>query len=153
MTTSTERLSVEERRGVEWECQRLSVAVAYCLDRCLFDEMMAYLTEDVVFDRAGPVVTSRAELRAAMEQRPDITTRHCLSNFHFVTTEAGRAEAVVTAMTYHTLGSPSDEVKPFATQNGRLLDMHTIYENTDDGWRISSIIAKPVMVTPDWPGF
>jgi hypothetical protein len=153
MTTSTDTLSVDERMRVEWECQRLSTAVAFCLDRCLFDEMMELLTEDVVFDRAGPVVRSRAELRAAMTERPEITTRHCLSNFHFLAVGADRAEAVVTAMTYHALGLPTDETMLFATQNGRLLDMHTSYERTDAGWRISSIVARAVLATPDWPGF
>jgi hypothetical protein len=55
-------------------------------------------------------------------------------------------------MTYHSNDQWIGEPVQYATSNGRLLEFHTAYRRTDAGWRIASLVAKSVLIPPDWPG-
>jgi hypothetical protein len=86
-----------------------------------------------------------------MAQRPAVTTRHLLTNFHLVDFDDETAEAVVCALVYHGPAARDGEVVIYATDNGRVLDFHDRYVKTDGKWRISSRLARPIFTPEVWP--
>jgi hypothetical protein len=143
--TSTETMTTE------WELTRLNHAFAYYMDNGDFESMIELFTPDGLFDRAGIVHHGHEELRQGMRERPNVTTRHLLTNFHFTSVAGDSANAVVCAMVYH--GPPSENGEPvvYATDNGRVIEFHDLYTKTPDGWRISSRIARPIFTPKVWP--
>lgn len=144
----------EPRALVEWELVRLSHAFAHHIDHGEFEEMIALFTPDGVFDRAGLVHHGHDELRAAMAERPKVVTRHVLSNFHFPRIDADEAEGRIYCMSYHSFdgaGAPDAWPVVYATASGRLLEFWDTYRRTEDGWRIASRVAKPILVPEVWP--
>lgn len=149
--SSDEQLTLEDRLLIEQQCTGLSYAFAYHIDRGEFEDVIALFTPDCLFDRAGLVHRGHDEIREGMRERPDVTTRHLMTNFHFDSVGADEATAVVYAMTYHAMGTSEDEPLVYATDNGRLLDMRDRYVRTTDGWRIASRIARAVLKPEVWP--
>lgn len=134
-----------------WELSRLNNAFAHFIDNGEFDSMIELFTPDAVFDRAGIVHHGHEEIRQGMRERPKVTTRHLLTNFHLTKTNDNTAEAVVCAIVYHGPISEGGEPVVYATDNGRVIDFHDTYTKTSDGWRISSRIARPIFTPKVWP--
>jgi hypothetical protein len=151
-TASDQQLSLEDRVAIEQQLIRLSYAFAHHIDHGEFEDMIQLFTEDGVFDRAGPVHRGHGELREAMVNRHNATTRHLMTNFHFTSVGPDEAEGVVYSITYHA-HEAFDGTKPlvYGTTNGRLLELHDRYRRTDDGWRFAERIAVPVFVPEVWP--
>lgn len=148
---SVDRPAVD-RLAVEQQLLALNAAFAYHIDHGEFEELVQLFTPDGVFDRAGLVHRGHDELRAGMQARPDVTTRHLLTNFHFTSIGPDTAAGVVYCLTYHAHGS-LDGRGPlvYGTTHGRLLDLRDRYERTDQGWRFAERIAVPVLVPEVWP--
>jgi hypothetical protein len=136
---------------VEWELTSLSHKFFFYLDTGEFEEMIRLFTPDGIFDRAGLVHRGHDEIRQAMRDRPDMTTRHLLTNFYFWDVWADSAKAVVCVMAYHGPPQENGEAVVYATENGRVLDFHDEYTKTPDGWRLSSRIARPIFQPRVWP--
>lgn len=134
-----------------WELSRLNNAFAYFMDNGEFDSMIALFTPDAVFDRAGIVHHGHEEMRQGMRERPKVTTRHLLTNFHLTRADEDSAEAVVCAMVYH--GPLAEDGGPvvYATENGRVIEFYDTYTKTAEGWRISSRIARAIFTPKVWP--
>lgn len=147
MTTAMTAQSI----STHWELCRLNNAFAYFMDNGEFESMIALFTPDAVFDRAGVVHHGREELRQGMLERPKVTTRHLLTNFHLTRVDDDEAEAVVCAMVYHGPRSENGEAVVYATDNGRVIEFHDTYVKTSEGWRISSRIARPIFTPKVWP--
>ena len=148
MTTAT---NTTLAMTVHWELTRLNNAFAYFIDNGEFESMIELFTPEGLFDRAGIVHRGHDELREGMAQRPAVTTRHLLTNFHLVDFNDETAEAVVCALVYHGPVSKNGEVVVYATDNGRVIDFHDRYVKTGGGWRISSRVARPIFTPEVWP--
>ncbi len=149
--TSTEAMTNIEAMTTEWELTRLNNDFVYYIDNGDFESMIALFTPEAVFDRAGTVHRGHDELRQGMRERPKVTARHLLTNFHFSNVGTDSAEAVVTAMVYH--GPVSEDGGPvvYATDNGRVIEFHDKYTKTPGGWRISARTAQPIFTPKIWP--
>jgi hypothetical protein len=134
-----------------FELSRLNNAFAYFMDNGEFDSMIELFTPDGVFDRAGIVHHGHESLREGMRERPKITTRHLLTNFHLTSVGDDSAEAVVCAMVYHGPLPQDGEAVVYATDNGRVIEFHDKYTKTSSGWRISSRIARAIFTPKVWP--
>jgi hypothetical protein len=145
-------LDLAERLAIEQQLTALSHAFAYHIDHGEFSDLVDLFTEDGIFDRAGPVHRGRAELTEAMQARPNMTTRHVMTNFHFTEVETDRAAGVVYCLTHHAHGTlDGPEPLVYGTVQGRLLELHDRYERTDEGWRFAERRAIPVFVPEVWP--
>jgi hypothetical protein len=113
--------------------------------------MIALFTPDAVFDRAGNVAKGHDELRQAMAERPPVTTRHLLANFHFTHVSPDSAGAVVCSMVHHGPLPIDGEAVIYATDNGRVVEFTDEYVRTEHGWRISSRIARAIFTPKVWP--
>ena len=133
------------------ELSRLNNAFAYFMDNGEFESMIELFTPDGVFDRAGIVHRGHEELRQGMRERPKVTTRHLLTNFHLTSVGDDSAEAVVCAMVYHGPPSQAGEPVVYATDNGRVIEFHDKYTKTSVRWRISSRIARAIFTPKVWP--
>ncbi|MDT5073672.1 MAG: hypothetical protein QOH82_2992 [Mycobacterium sp.] len=148
MTTATTNT---QAMAVHWELTRLNNAFAFYLDNGAFESMIGLFTPDGLFDRAGIVHRGQDEMREGMAERPKVTTRHLLTNFHLTSVDDDSAEAVVCAMVYHGPVAENGEAVVYATDNGRVIEFHDRYVKTVDGWRISSRIARPIFTPKVWP--
>jgi SnoaL-like protein len=148
MTTAS---MTAEAMTVHWELLRLNNAFAFYMDNGMFDSMIGLFTSDALFDRAGIVHRGHDELREGMAQRPKVTTRHLLTNFHLTSIDDDMAEAVVCVMVYHGPVAENGEAVVYATDNGRVIEFHDRYVKTVDGWRIASRIARPIFTPKVWP--
>jgi 3-phenylpropionate/cinnamic acid dioxygenase small subunit len=148
MTTATTNT---QAMAVHWELTRLNNAFAFYLDNGAFESMIGLFTPDGLFDRAGIVHRGQDEMRAGMAERPKVTTRHLLTNFHLTSVDDDTAEAVVCAMVYHGPVAENGEAVVYATDNGRVIEFHDRYVKTVDGWRIASRIARPIFTPKVWP--
>ena len=136
---------------VEWECTQLCYRFARHLDSGDFESMIALFTEDGVFDRVGQLLRGHDGIRAAFRERPvGITTRHVVTNVHFLEVQANRAEAHVYNLSFHALGDEREGPLAYATENARFIDFHDHYERTDDGWRFASRQTRVIFVPGDW---
>ncbi|CQD18736.1 hypothetical protein BN000_04288 [Mycobacterium europaeum] len=131
---------------VEWELVKLNTAFAYFMDHGDFESMIQLFTTDAHFDRAGNIHRGRDEIREAMRQRPKVTARHQLTNFHFLNVSDEYAEGVICAMVYH--GPPQEDGKPadYAVDECRLMEFQDKYTRTPEGWRIASRIGTAILV-------
>jgi SnoaL-like protein len=148
MTTAT---TDTQAMAVYWELTRLNNAFAFYLDNGDFESMIGLFTPDGLFDRAGIVHRGQGEMREGMAERPKVTTRHLLTNFHLTSVDDETAEAVVCAMVYHGPVAENGEAVVYATDNGRVIEFHDRYVKTVDGWRISSRVARPIFTPKVWP--
>jgi 3-phenylpropionate/cinnamic acid dioxygenase small subunit len=148
MTTATTN---PQAMAVHWELTRLNNAFAFYLDNGAFESMIGLFTPDGLFDRAGTVHRGQDEMREGMAERPKVTTRHLLTNFHLTSIDDDTAEAVVCAMVYHGPVAENGEAVVYATDNGRVIEFRDRYVKTVDGWRISSRIARPIFTPKVWP--
>lgn len=140
-----------DRLLVEAQCTQLCYRFAHHLDSGESDSMIGLFTADGVFDRVGQLLRGRDEMRAAFAERPTgITSRHVVTNVHFIEVASDRAEAHVYNLSFHAVGEERDGPLAYATQNARFLDFHDAYALTDDGWRFASRSARVVFVPADW---
>jgi hypothetical protein len=152
MTTATTiATKTMQAMTVHWELVRLNNAFAFYLDNGVFESMIELFTPDGLFDRAGIVHRGQDEIREGMAERPKVTTRHLLTNFHLTSLDDDAAEAVVCAMVYHGPVAENGEAVVYATDNGRVIEFHDRYVKTVDGWRIASRIARPIFTPKVWP--
>jgi hypothetical protein len=84
MTTATTNT---QAMAVHWELTRLNNAFAFYLDNGAFESMIGLFTPDGLFDRAGIVHRGQDEMREGMAERPKVTTRHLLTNFHLTSVD------------------------------------------------------------------
>jgi 3-phenylpropionate/cinnamic acid dioxygenase small subunit len=136
--------------SIEWLCSKLCYRFAYLLDAGDFEGMISLFTKDGVFDRVGEILHGHERMRHAFQARPKVTSRHCVTNIHFLDVQADQAEARVYNMSYHAIGILGDQPLVYATQNGRCIDFHDHYVLTQDGWRFASRKAQVVFVPSDW---
>jgi 3-phenylpropionate/cinnamic acid dioxygenase small subunit len=137
---------------IEWQCTQLCYRFAHYLDTGNFAAMIALFTPDGIFDRVGQILRGREQMHAAFRERsPGVTSRHVVSNVHFLEVQADRAEARVYNMSYHADGGDKSQPLVYATSNGRCIDFHDVYTLTDQGWRFISRAAKVIFVPQDWP--
>lgn len=139
------------RMAVEWLCSQLCYRFAYLIDSGDFEGMISLFSHDGIFDRVGQVLRGHEEMRRAFESRPRVTSRHCVTNIHFLNVQIDRAEAHVYNMSYHALGDWADKPLVYATQNGRCIDFHDHFLLTSDGWRFASRTARVIFIPQDWP--
>jgi ketosteroid isomerase-like protein len=151
MTVVDPHLDAQVRLRIEHELIQLNNAFAYDIDHGEFDALVDLFTEDGVFDRAGPVHRGRAELREAMQARPNVTTRHLVTNVHFLSVGPDEAEGTATFLTFHGHGELGDEPLVYGTAQGRLLELRDTYRRTDEGWKFATRIATPIFVPEVWP--
>lgn len=151
MTLTHSTLTTEHRQAIEAELTKLTHDFIYYLDTADFEPMIALLTPDAVLDRAGNVHRGHDEVREAMAQRPQSTTRHLLSNFHYRNVTADSAEGVVCALVFHGPPSENGETVNYGTEQGRVIEFTDKYVRTPDGWRIASRIAHPIFAPKVWP--
>jgi hypothetical protein len=140
-----------QEMAVHWELTRLNNAFAFHMDNGDFESMIRLFMPDALFDRAGIVHRGHDQLREGMADRPKLTTRHLLTNFHLTSVDDDTAEAVVCAMVYHGPIMENGEPVVYATDNGRVIEFHDRYVKTVDGWRIASRIARPIFTPKVWP--
>jgi ketosteroid isomerase-like protein len=152
MSTPTGALTLTDRLAIEQQLTALSYAFAYNIDHGDFTALVDLFTEDGVFHSGGQVVRGQAELRVAMQARPNTTLRHVMTNFHFTNLTADEAVGVVYCITHHANGD-WDGSGPlvYGTTQGRFIDLRDRYRRTDDGWRFAERIAVPVFQPEVWP--
>jgi hypothetical protein len=152
METSAAAAERLQKALIEWELVKLNTSFAYFMDHGHFESMIELFTADAHFDRAGNVHHGQDEIREAMRERPKMTARHRLTNFHFINVSEDSAEGVICAMVYH--GPPQEDETPavYDVDGCRLMEFHDKYTRTPEGWRIASRIGRailiPRMVTP-----
>jgi SnoaL-like domain len=152
MTTATTKAAkTMQAMTVHTELVQLNNAFAFYLDNGVFESMIELFTPEGLFDRAGIVHRGHDEMREGMAERPKVTTRHLLTNFHLTSLDDDAAEAVVCAMVYHGPVAENGEAVVYATDNGRVIEFHDRYVKTVDGWRIASRIARPIFTPKVWP--
>ena len=141
----------QQQMQTEWELTRLNNEFAFFMDNGDFESMIALFVPDGIFDRAGNVHKGHEELRQGMAERPEVTTRHLLSNFYFTDVTDDAAQGVVSSMVYHGPPSENGEAVVYATDNGRVIEFADSYTRTDDGWRIAARVARPIFTPRVWP--
>lgn len=139
------------RMLAEWQCTQLCYRFAHHLDTGDFEGMISLFTADGLFDRVGQILQGHEQIRSAFRERaPGITSRHLVTNVHFVEVQQDRAEAQVYNLSFHATGGERDQPLVYATANGRCIDFHDHYQLTADGWRFSSRRAKAIFIPHDW---
>lgn len=144
-------MTTTQAMAVHFELTRLNNAFVFYLDHGDFESLIELFTPDALFDRAGLVHRGHEELRQGMAERPKVTTRHLLSNFHLTRADEDVAEAVASAMVYHGPVADNGEPVVYATDNGRVIEFDDRYVKTGAGWRISSRVARPIFTPKVWP--
>ena len=150
--STTTTVTLGERLAIEQQLTALSYAFAYTIDHGDFAALVDLFTDDGVFDRGVAVHRGRAELEEAMVARPNTTTRHVMTNFHYTDVGPDEATGVVYCVTYHAHGE-FDGSGPlvYGTAQGRLIELHDKYRRTDAGWRFAERVAVPVLQPEVWP--
>lgn len=144
-------MDAAERMLIEWEITTLTNRFMFHLDRNEFDSMTELFTADGVFHRLGEVHRGHAEIRQVMRERAPMTTRHLLTNFVFTDVRRESARAVVSSMVHR--GPARDEdggPVVYSNTQGRLSEFDNHYVRTAEGWRITSLIAHPVLIPEVW---
>ncbi|WP_220187279.1 nuclear transport factor 2 family protein [Pseudonocardia pini] len=140
-----------EQMLTEWQLTGLSQRFAHHLDHGDFDALTALFTPDGVFDRGGVPLHGHTAIRAAMRERPALTTRHLLTNFHFPEITADSARGVVGSLVFHGPVPEGEGPVRYATEHGRVLEFHDRYTLTDGGWRLASRQVRPIFQPEVWP--
>jgi hypothetical protein len=136
---------------IAWQCMQVSYAFAYHIDHGEFEELIQLWVPDGAFDRVGQVLRGHEELRAAMRDRPNMTTRHVFTNFHFHRIEPDEAEATAYCMSYHALVPFEGEPVIYGTTQGRLLEFRERYVRTAEGWKFAEHNGHAVFRPEVWP--
>jgi hypothetical protein len=141
-------MDASKRVVIEWECQRLSAAVARYLDERRYGDLIELFSPDALVSRDGRILRGRAAILQALQSRPaDVRTRHfCASPFVEAVTEA-EARAVVYGLTYFGRGDPPGGAVPYAPAHGTFVEYVDWYRRTAEGWRIAERIVRPALVS------
>ncbi|MEV1292683.1 nuclear transport factor 2 family protein [Pseudonocardia sp. NPDC049635] len=140
-----------DRMLTEWQLTGLSQRFAYFLDNNDFEAMIDLFAPDGVFDRGGTPLRGHDEIRTAMRDRPALTTRHLLTNFHFPELTADSATGVIGSLVLHGPMADGEGPVTYATEQGRVVEFHDRYSLTHAGWRLASREVRPILQPEIWP--
>jgi len=125
------------QRDIEYACQTLSIAYARAIDFGDYDAFIDLFTEDAELD-AGHLLTGRAEIRAAIAQRPDeLKSRHVITNIFIDVLSTTQARGISYLTLYRHVGPESLAGAPIDLQGVAAVGHYEDrFEHTAQGWRI-----------------
>jgi hypothetical protein len=116
----------------------------WCLDEFRYDELLGLMREDAVWHRQGKVLAGRAQIRAALDERPrSQRIRHVVSNPFIAEQSAGAARMIAYMIGYRADDGVSRP--PPQTIDGplRFLVVETRFVQADGRWWIADQRAVP----------
>ncbi len=128
----------DEKRAIEWDCQRILTHFCLFNDRKQSDELANLFTTDGVWVRLGEALAGRENIRKAMEARPaEALHCHVLSNVFVTVIDANHAEISSYKSIYYDVAGEALE-KPIPLNGPKWVSVYTDkFARTDDGWRIA----------------
>ncbi len=116
----------------------------YCLDEFRYHDLAALMREDGVWHRQGKVLKGRAQVLAALEERPRTQRiRHVITNA-FLESESADAASLIAYLTAYKYddGKP---IKATPTIDGpfRLLLVKKHFARTNGKWMIAESAGAP----------
>lgn len=125
------------QREIESACQALSIAYARAIDFRDYDAFIELFTDDAELD-AGQLLTGKAEIRAAIAQRPDdLKSRHVITNIFIDVLSTTQARGISYLTLYRHVGPESLTGTPIDLQGVAAVGHYEDrFEKTEDGWRI-----------------
>jgi hypothetical protein len=126
------------------EILQLTHRFYYCLDEFRYQDLAALMREDGVWHRQGKVLKGRAQVIAALEERPRTQRiRHVITNA-FLSAESERAADLVAYLTAYKYddGKP---IKGAPTIDGpfRMLLVKKRFVREGGGWMIAESAGTP----------
>jgi uncharacterized protein (TIGR02246 family) len=120
---------------IEHDCRALTQAFAYHLDERNYEALAALFAPHGVWIRHGARLEGRAQIIAAMQQRPaNQFTRHLTTSMHFTHVNENTARSVAYNLSYFTL-EPSELPMRYQPENVMVLDFKDTFTKTAEGWR------------------
>jgi hypothetical protein len=124
------------------QCERLSIAFAYYVDRCDYKSLLQLFTPDGVLDRRGDLAVGIDAIERVMAARPkDIRTRHVCSNI-FVRMNGERSATGNTYFTLYRGKEPGPDQSVDLTGPSFVGEYEDEFSLTDDGWKINKRAVK-----------
>lgn len=140
-------LTMEERRAICGDCERLSAAFAHGVDDRDIEAVLETFTPDGVLERRGESLRGREAIRNALLQRPAaLVTRHVCTTIHVRPVDREHATGVVYIVLFRHEGAggvPAPLDRPEMV--GEYEDEYVL---TDSGWKIARRVAKAVFRRP-----
>lgn len=131
---------------IEWAVSRVITKMTRHLDLRELEKFASYFTEDGIWIRRGRNSEGRRAIIEDTEKvRSDtLVIRHVLTNFN-VTIHAPDHVSCITYMSGYRTDPGEGFEGPFVPFTSRAVwEYHDELRLTDDGWRVSQRIAKPV---------
>lgn len=144
-------LSNTEIREIEWEIERVIVKMTRHLDLRELSDFAAYFTEDGIWIRRGRNSEGRQAIIEDTEKvrSNTLVIRHVLTNFNITIHDRETASCITYMSGYRTDPGPDFEGPFVPFTNRALWEYHDKLRLTDEGWRVSERIAKPVFQDGD----
>jgi hypothetical protein len=116
----------------------------WCLDEFRYDELQGLMREDAVWHRQGKVLAGRAQIRAALEERPrSQRIRHVVTNPFIAEQSAGTARMIAYMIGYRADEGVSRPAPQTIDGPLRFLLVETRFVHADGRWWIADQRAIP----------
>lgn len=128
----------EERRIIEDECRKLSIAYARHVDFKEYDLFVELFAPDGELNVTGTAIVGHEKLKKAMAMRPvSLQSRHVLTNIYIHVLDENQAEGISYLTLYRHEGGPEEGVREISgpAAVGHYSDK---FIRTEKGWRFSS---------------
>lgn len=134
---------------IEHDCRALATAFSYYIDHREYEALTNLFAPDGVWIRHGTRLQGRAQILAALQQRPpNQFTRHITTAFHFLHVDENSASSVAYNLSYFTM-EPSELPMRYQPQNIMVLDFKDTFTKTAEGWRILERDTPLTMVSDE----
>jgi hypothetical protein len=128
-------LSREARRAIEWDCAATVLRLFGAMDALQYDRVAGAFTPDGVWHRAGKALRGRAQIVAAMNERPmDRLVRHIITNVVVDVVDERRATGSCYVTAY---GGPLSDGPPALNAPWLVLTATHVFAASDEGWKIA----------------
>jgi hypothetical protein len=142
-----------ERMLVEWQCQKVCMAISRHIDERRPEAVVAGFTVDALAVMDGRRLEGRAAILEALRGRPaNLRTRHLTAAIHFTEVGERQARAVVYNVTYFGEGDPPAGAVPYAASHGVFVEYHDVYRLEAEGWRLAERVMATVLAPEKIPG-
>lgn len=139
-------MSEQELQQIEWAIQRVIIKMTRHLDLRELNEFASYFTVDGEWLRRGRTSVGRDAIIKDTDavRTESLVIRHVLTNFNISLHDETHASCITYMTGYRTDPGPDFDGPFVPFTNQALWEYHDELELTEEGWRVSRRIAKPV---------
>jgi len=125
------------RRGIEYDCQQLSIAYARTADFGDYTAFANLFADDAVLETSLVQVRGKGEIEATMKKRPtELRSRHIITNIFIEMLDAEHARGISYLSLYRHVGPESLQSEPVELSGPALIGHYEDwFVKTSIGWR------------------